>query len=289
MNDLKKIEKSIRRNNFMYRYSMLAIGIFISAIGYNLFMLNNDIVAGDVGGIAIITKNIIDPSLMILLLSIFLLIVSFIFLGKEKTIGSIMGSLLFPLFVYLTTNITSFIKIERDDLLLISIFAGLFNGFGSGLVFKYGFTTGGTDVLNQIVSVYGKMSIGKGMIVTDGLIVLIGGFFFGWTKVLYAIIILYITSVLSDRVVLGISSNKAFYIITEKEDEVKKYILNNLTYGITIIEGRGGYSNNNQKILLCLIPSRKYFEVKEGLELIDKKAFIIVTDAYQSEGGSLRR
>ncbi len=93
----------------------------------------------------------------------------------------------------------------------------------SGIVFKTGFTTGGTDILNQIVSKYFKVSIGTSMIITDGIIVLAGGFFFGWTRVLYAIIVLYIISLMVDKVVLGISSMKALYITTTQEADISDY------------------------------------------------------------------
>jgi uncharacterized membrane-anchored protein YitT (DUF2179 family) len=102
---------------------------------------------------------------------------------------------------------------------------------------------------------------------------------------MYAIIILYIISILADRVVLGISSTKAFYIVTSKEEAVKNYILNEVSHGVTVLNGEGGYTNKNQKVLMCLIPTREYFKIKEGLEEIDSGAFLIVTDAYQSSGG----
>jgi uncharacterized membrane-anchored protein YitT (DUF2179 family) len=182
--------------------------------------------------------------------------------------------------------LVSNIQIDNSDLLLIVLFAGIFEGFGCGLVFKAGFTTGGTDILNQIASKYAKVSLGTAMLMTDGIIVLSAGFFFGWTRVMYGIIILYLISFIADKVVLGISSSKAFYIVAEKEEEVKQYILNTLGHGVTILEGKGGFTNEKQKIFMCLIPTREYFKVKEGLEEIDKNAFFIVTDAYQSVGGS---
>lgn len=276
----------INKKNRLSRYTMMIVGTLIYAAAYNLFMLENNIVAGGVGGIAIITKRFVDPSLIIFIFSIVLLLISFILLGREKTMASLVGSLLFPLFVKLTSNVAVYIPIEQTDLLLLAIFAGICEGLASGLVFKAGFTTGGTDILNQIVSKYGKFSIGTSMLLIDGLIVIAGGFAFGWTKALYAIIVLYIISIMADKVILGISSSKAFYIVTEKEAEVKKYIVDTLSHGVTVLDGRGGYTNERQKMFMCVIPTREYFKVKEGLEEIDSEAFFIVMDAYQSVGGS---
>lgn len=284
--DKPTLDLTLSKKQIFYKYLTLFAGTFIFACAFNLFLLENDIISGGIGGIAILTKNIIEPSLLIFISSIFLLLLSWILLGKEKTEGNIFGSLLYPLFVYLTSFFIYKINIDNSELLLIVIFAGICIGFASGILFKAGFTTGGTAILSQIVAKYGKVSLGRAMLLTDGTIVLLGGFILGWTRFMYGIILLYIISFIANRVVLGISSNKAFYIISEKEDEVKNYILRTVGRGVTILEGKGGYTNDKQQIFMCLIPTKQYFKVKEGLEKIDDKAFLIVTDAYQSNGGS---
>lgn len=268
------------------RYIELIIGVFLIAVSFNCFFLPNDIVFGGVSGIAIIVNHFlgIDPSLIITILSILLLIISYIFLGKEKTFNSILGSLLYPLFVKLTANFSSFLHFDKTDLLLVLLFASIIYGVGTGLVFRAGYTTGGTDILNQIVSKYAKMSLGKALIFSDGIILAAGIFVFGPTKFLYAVIVLYITSILTDKVVLGISDSKAFYIISAEEKGVKDYILKHLDHTVTIIEGVGGYTKKKQHILMCIIPTKEYFKLKEAILEIDKDAFFIVTDAYEVLG-----
>lgn len=219
---------------------------------------------------------------MILFLNLFFLILSFILLGKKQTLDSVVGSILFPIFVKLTANISEYIDIYSNDLLLISIIGGVCVGFAAGIVFKSGFTTGGTDILNQIVSKYFKVSIGTSMLLTDGIIVIIGGFFFGWTRVLYALIVLYIINIMVDKVVLGISESKAVYITTNYDDEVCDYLLNELNLGITLIETRGGYTNKKDQIIMCVVPTSEYFKLSEGINQIDENAVVLVTDAYQT-------
>ena len=268
------------------RYIELILGTFLIAVSFNCFFLPNDIVFGGVSGIAIIVNHFlgIEPSLIITILSILLLIISYIFLGKEKTFNSILGSLLYPIFVKLTANFSSFLHFDKTDLLLILLFASILYGIGTGLVFKAGYTTGGTDILNQIVSKYAKMSLGKALIFSDGIILAAGIFVFGPTKFLYAVIVLYITSVLTDKVVLGISDSKAFYIISAEEKGVKDYILKHLEHTVTIIEGVGGYTKKKQHIIMCIIPTKEYFKLKEAILAIDREAFFIVTDAYEVLG-----
>ena len=282
----ERILKAVEKAHLLKRYIYLVVGVLIYAISYNLFFLKNNLVFGGVSGISIITQKIVDPSIMILVLSIILLIISFFTLGKKETLNSIVGSLLFPLFVELTKNIDSYIHISNDNLLLIALIGGVCVGIGSGIVFKTGFTTGGTDILNQIVAKYFKISIGNAMIITDGIIVLVGGFFFGWTRVLYAIIVLYIISLMVDKVVLGISSMKALYITTTEEADISDYLMNSLGLGVTIIETRGGYTHKKTHMIMSVIPTSDYFRVKEGINEIDKNAIIIATDAYQAQGTS---
>lgn len=279
-----KILKLVKKTNLFKRYFFLIIGTIIYASSYNLFMFKNNIVYGGASGISIITQKVIDPSIMILILNVFFLSLSLIFLGKKKTLDSLVGSILFPLFVKLTSNIGNYIKIDNDNLLLIVIIGGVCIGTAAGIIFKSGFTTGGTDILNQIVAKYFKVSIGTSMLMTDGIIVLAGGFFFGWTRVLYALIVLYIINIMVDKVVLGISSSKAVYITTDEDDLVCDYLLNELKLGITLIETRGGYTNKKDQIIMCVVPTGEYFEVKNGISQIDPKAVILVTDAYQTSG-----
>lgn len=264
------------------------IGIFIVSITFNIFMIPNDIVYG-VGGIGVIFKKLfnITPSVVILISSILLLILSFVTLGFDKTKNSIIGSLLFPIFVELTEFIIPYINLGNTEPLLLTIFGAALSGFGYGLIFKSGYTTGGTDILNQIVAKYFKKSIGTSMFFTDGLIIGISLFFFGMQKFMYSVVNIVIISIMTDKVILGVSQSKTFFIITDSETAVKKFIMEYLNRGVTVIEARGGYTGNYQKMIMCTIPTKEYFVFKEGIESIDPNAFFMVTDAYEVSGGRI--
>ena len=284
---LDDVLKDIYKKTRIKRYFYLVLGCFCIAVAFNLFYAPNDLVVGGVSGISIIVNEFfgMDPSLVILVLSLILLVISYFTLGLEKTKNTILGTILFPIFVKLTAHIAVYIDLDASEMLLAAIFGGLLNGFGAGLLFKAGFTTGGTDIINQIVSKYAKVSLGKAMLMTDGLIVLAGGFIFGFTKLMYSIIVLYIISLMTDRVVLGISDSKAFYIITQEEKEVKNFILKYLHHGVTSFQAHGGYNDKKQTVLMCVIPTKEYFKLKEGIHQIDASAFFVVTDAYEVFGG----
>lgn len=276
---------SIEKKKTYFRYFYFIIGILIVAISYNAFVLPTNIVYG-VGGIGVILKRLynVDPSATLLIGSVILLILSLLLLGKQKTMNSVIGSFLYPVFVKLTEGV-SVIDLTEVDLIVVVIFGAVLTGIGLGLVFKAGFTTGGTDILNQIVARYFNTSLGNAMFFTDGIIVMIGAFVFGVDAILYSIISLYLLSIITDKVVLGISSSKAFYIITEHETAIKKYLIYSLEHNVTVLEGSGGFTGNRQKVIMCIIPTKEYFKVKTEISKIDENAFFVVTDAYEVSGG----
>lgn len=283
----ENIIKEIYKKGRLKRWAEFLLGVLIVAIAYNLFLLPAKVVYG-VGGLGIIFNSLfkIDPSLVILVSSVILLFLSLILLGKEETKKTVIGSLLYPVFVKLTSSVGQIVELSNTDPLLIVLFGAVISGFGLGLIFKAGFTTGGTDILNQIVSKYFKMSMGNSMFFTDGIIILSSVFVFGWTKIMYSIISLYIISIMTDKVILGISNSKAFYIITDHEEEVKKFVLKHLSHGVTILDAKGGFTGQNQKVIMCIIPTKEYFIAKEGIHEIDSNAFFVVTDAYEVSGGA---
>ena len=278
--------KNVYKKGRVIRYLQFLLGVILVSCAFNIFVLPNDIVYG-ISGLGVIFYRTwdISPSVIIMIGSILLLILSFILLGFEKTKNSIVGSLIYPVFVSLTEVVVKYVDLGNTEPIVLVVFGAVLSGFGLGLIFKSGFTTGGTDILNQIVSKYFKMSIGKAMIFTDGIIIVISLFVFGWQKFIYSLINMYLISVMTDKVILGISQSKAFYIITEHETSVKKFILNHLSHGVTVLEGRGGYTGNNQKVIMCIIPTKEYFLAKEGIHEIDPDAFFLVTDAYEVYGG----
>ena len=279
-------EKNNKKINII-RYIELIIGVFLLAIAFNLFFSPNDIVYGGIPGLAIVLRKFFtfDLTVFLLICYVICLGLSFIFLGKTKTMYSVLGSLLFPIFAKLTSGIGNFIIINNDDLLLIALFGSLIYGLGNGLIFKAGFTTGGTDILNQILSKYAKISTGMSMLIIDGLIVLAGAFIFGWTQFMYAIIVLYIISFLTDKVLLGISTSKAFYIITTEEDKISDFVINELGHSVTVFDAKGGFTNKKNAVLFTVIPTKEYYKFKEGIHLIDNNAFFTVIDSYEVLGG----
>lgn len=283
MNILEKI----RTKKLISRYLVLIISLFISACYFNLLQFPSKIVTGGSAGISIIISSYfsVDPSIIVFIVSLLLLIIGFIFLGIEKTSGAVVSTIVYPLFIKLTENISTYLSVDLSDKVLIAIFIGVLSGITTGMVYKVGFSNGGVSIISEIISKYKKVSLSNTSFIINLILVILGGASFGWTMVMYAIIVLYIYSIIIDRVLIGVSKNKALYIITTEEDILKDYIMNSLKHGVTIFNVKGGFFDKKRKVLMTVIPNREYFMLKEGIKEIDKNAFFIVTDSYQVYGG----
>ena len=280
------IIKKLKENKKLWRILLMALSLLLSATLYNIFLLPLNLVTGGTQGIAIITKHLykIDPALMIFILSGLCAIFSFIFVGIERTAGTIVASILYPLLVKITSPLATFIAIDSSDMLLLVIFAGAISSLANGLMYKTGFSNGGFPVVSQVLYEKKQISIAKSSLFINISIVLAGTYFFGTTKAMFAIIFLYINNIVLDKVLLGISNNKAFYIMTSEEDKIKNYIIKSLDHSVTIFEVKGGFFEKKKNVLLTVVPSQEYFKLARGIKKIDKDAFFTVTDSYQVEG-----
>lgn len=286
--DYKELIDEVHSKNFWPRLLIMIFGVFLLAITYNMFFLKYDLVTGGTSGLAIIINHLfdIDPALFIFVVEIFLLILSFILLGTKRTGMTILGSLLFPFFISLTSNICSFVadKVVYDSYIIITLVSGLLFGIGNGLVYKMGYSTGGADIVVQILNKYMKISTGTASFITSIAVVVPGVFVFGLNKAIYGTIIIVIISILVDKIMLGISNSKMFYIRTKKVEEVQDFI-KEMNTGYTIIKADGAYSKKKYDMIMCVLPTRDYYMFKNVIQKIDPDAFFIITDCYEVYGG----
>lgn len=268
----------------MKKWIKFILGITIVAFSFNLFCVPDNLASTGIGGLSIVINNFIkiDTSLFVGVVNIFLIILSFIFLGKDDTYKTILGALIYPIMLKLTSYITGLIDLSSVDLLIKAIIGGIINGVGLGMVFKTGYTTGGTDIIESILGKYLKISMDKAIIMVDGIVVVLTGLVFGVEHLIYAFVILIFQSIYSNQFMLGIKEDKILYINSRKNKEIRKFLSETYNYGITILKGRGGYSNRSNDILLVSIKSKFYLEIKEVILLIDNKAFITVCDSYET-------
>lgn len=274
-----------KRRSFIIDFAILLIGATLISLAFNFFLLPNNVVVG-FSGLSVVANNIwgIKPSLFLAIFYIILIILSFMFLGKEKTKNSVIGSILYPVLIELTSYLTPYININVVEAIVLIIAGALISGLGSGLVYKINYSTGGSDVVNQLLSKFLKRPMGSCMLITNGVIISLGVITFGLQTFIYSLIVVYVQSVVIDKVMIGISQSKTFQIITESETEVKKFLLSKLSHGVTVVDARGGYTGNVVKMIMCIVPTKEYMTVKENVLAIDPNALIMVSDVYEAVG-----
>lgn len=281
-NKINNVLDRIDNSDLIKRYFFLSMGCLIVAFAFTVFFNQYGIVCFGVSGLSTVLSRFGVPnSLFILCANIILLILSYFLLGVKKTRNAIVGSLIFPFFVWIMGFLVPYLNFDDVELLVIVIIGGVLAGLGQGLIYKTNFNTGGTNIVCEIIAKYTKISLGRATWISDGLVVLSGLLISSWEVILYGFLVLYLIVFMVDRVVLGISQSKAFYIVTDKQEEVREFLLSITDGGVTLINARGGYSNSKETLLLGVVPTRQYFIVKEGLKQIDKNIFFLACDAYE--------
>lgn len=281
---VEKIMDTIYKKNLFRRYSMLLLGCLITAIAFNLFFLQYDIVCFGVSGISIVFNKFgINPSLFIIVANVLLLIIAYFFLGVDNVKNQIIGALIYPVFIDLTEGLVDIVKFDGLEMVVIAVIGGILAGIGAGLIYKSGFSTGGTDVMGHLICKYSKTSMGNAMMFVNFGIIILGKSVFSWENMMYSLVVAYLMAIATDKILLGISNSKAFYIVVDKkiDDKVNDFLLSLPGVGSTIIDASGGYSNDNQTLILAVAPTKMYFVIKEGLKEIDKNIFYLVCDSYE--------
>ena len=282
---------TIKNKNLILKLFLFIVGAFISALSVNLFYVQNNFVTGGVSGLGIIINNLcgMKVSTFVFFSNLMLIGIGFIFLGGKKIVGSVFGAMLYSIFLFLTEDLAASINFSFDSALLYALAAGITSGFGEALVYKLGYSTGGTSILGLIIADRTKKPVGKIMRDMSFVIIAAGGFVFGYTMVMYALIITTISTFVIDRVTIGISESKMFYIHTSREKEVTDFVLQVIHSGVTEYETKGGFSGKKKTILMCVVPTEKYTYLKSAIQEIDESAFIVVSDCYEVLGGTKKK
>lgn len=282
--DINTFLKEVHRKYFGRNLFLFICGVVISSITFNLFYQRYNIVVSGTSGLSVLISNYInfDISVILLILNLLCLMIGFIFFGWEYAVKMLAITFISPLFVKSTSLITNMIDLGNTSLFLIMIVGGGLSGYSNGLIRNSGYSPGGFYSIYEVMHKYLHISIGSANILVNGIMIILGGFTFGMEMAIYAIISLLVSSYIVDKVTIGISDNKVFYIVTEKPFEVTEYISDHLHYDFTLINARGGYTNKKKNMLMSVISTRDYVNLKEMVIGIDPKAFFLIVDAYES-------
>ncbi len=267
----------------IFEYFMLIVGSILMALALNLFLAPNVIAPGGVTGFAVIIGETFK--IPIYLTNLAINIPLFLFgaktLGKKAAARTFFTTAVFTVILKMTP-----IRAVTDDLLLAAVFGGVITGVGLGIIFKFGGTTGGTDLAGSILNnLFPKFKTSSFMMGIDSFVVILAGIVEAKPEItLYSVISLYASVKIVDMILEGPSYSKGFYIITYKPEEVSQELMRELNRGVTALKGVGMYTKAEKDVLLCAVNRTEFSMVKEIVQEIDPRAFIMVTDMIEVLG-----
>lgn len=270
---------------------LFLLGSALFAVSVNVFTAPNNIAPGGLTGIATMVNFLTGApiGITILLLNIPIFVWGFAEMGKRFIVKTAVATVISSVMIDLSVP---FLPTFTDDLMLASIFGGLFAGIGLGLIFMRGGTTGGTDMIANILSRRIRhLSMGKLVLMADMVVVVTSVFVFRtYESPMYALITIFITSKLIDSVLYGTDSGtgKMMFIVSGKSREIADNIMEEIDRGVTMLKSRGGYSGIEGEVLLCAVRRQEVYKIHDIVYYIDPNAFIIVGDAGEITGEGFR-
>lgn len=270
-------------------YLFILIGVLLTALGLDMFLVPNKIAAGGVSGIATIVYYLahIPVGVTMLAINIPLFLMGIRQLGMGFGIRSLFGTISLSLIIDL---IARQVPIPTRDPLLASIYGGIIVGIGIGIVFRNKGTTGGTDLAAAIVNNYMKLSVGVVLFIIDASVIVGAGIVFKSAELaLYALLTVFVTARVIDIVQEGFGYAKAALIISRKNDEVAQAILHKFDRGATALCGRGMYTGTERDVILSVVTRSEISTLKELVHTIDPQAFVILADVHEVLGEGFKR
>ena len=282
--------KTYNSTKKLAEYLLIVAGTAVIAVSLQFFLDPDGMVPGGFTGIAIIvkelTKGIVPDGVPLwvtnLVLNVPMVPIVLKINGWDFAKRTVVGSLLLSFWLAVIPYVQ---LMEEPDLFLTSVFGGVSMGIGVGLVFLGKGTTGGTDMCGAILHhFFPYISLPKLMQLLDVVITSVGIMVFGIRIALYSIIVVYLTAKISDRIMEGSTSAKMLYIISDQSALIAEKIIEKLGRGVTGLQGRGMYTNQDKTILICVISPREIARIKDVVLEADSRAFVIVNDSREVLG-----
>lgn len=270
--------------NKINQYVWVAIGCLLSGLAINAFLVPHHLLSGGVSGLAIIFYFLFGfpIGVQILLMNIPLLYAGYRLLGREYTIGTIYGTILFSLAVDATMFVSQFNLI--DDPIISAVTGGVLAGIGSGLIFRVNGSGGGLDIVAAIVKKYYSLNFGAVGFAINCLIMGVAAMLFGLKLAMLTLISMFISANLTDKVVEGFNRKKTVFIVSYNTDAIIDVILKEVGRGVTILHGQGAFTRQAKQVLFVVVSLTQIAKIKQLVAEVDPYAFIIVQDAAEVMG-----
>lgn len=255
---------------------VIMIGTLLFALAVNLFIIPNDLGEGGVTGVTIILYYLYQwsPGFVNLILNSILLIVGYKFLDKTTTVYTIIAVLFNSLFLHLTESW----HIQTDELIINVIFGGIFTGVGIGMIIRVGGSTAGSTILAKIMHKYLDWNVSYSLLLIDLVVVFASYFIIGAQSLMFTIVMLYIATKVMDFIIEGVNPKKAVTIVSKEQNKIAEQVTVIMERGVTVIYGRGYYTNSPKELLYIVISKQEVSTLKKIVRSLDKDAFITIHD-----------
>lgn len=274
--------KNLQMKNIFF----ILLGAAIYSFGFVHFNIQNELGEGGFAGITLILYFLLnwDPALMNLLLNIPVFFVGWKLLGKKVLLYTIIGTV--AVSVFLKIFLVYEIQIDlQNDLFLASLFAGIFVGAGLGIIFRYGGTTGGVDIIARLVQKYIGWSMGKTMFLFDASVILLSWLaFLDNRSMMYTLVAVFVGARVIDFMQEGAYSGRGALIISNSQEEIASRIAIEMDRGITILRGYGHFSKEEREVLYCVVARNEIVRLKNIINEVDPHAFVSLIEVHDVMG-----
>ncbi|MFN6992455.1 MAG: YitT family protein [Fervidobacterium sp.] len=291
------LKRKLNLNTFELReqvkeYILSTLGVLLTAIGLVIFFIPNNIAAGGASGISMILHKfipVVPVGVMMYIINTMLFLLGFILVGKDFSFKTIYSTFALNFFIDLFDRLLNIPKYQGEDLMLAVFFGTILASIGMSITFANNSSTGGTDIIAKIIAKYFHTPIGTTLLMIDFSVGIAAGFTFDLRTGMYALLAIIMNGITIDFVLKGLELSATLLIISEQMEEIKKYILEHMERGATILKAKGAYSGKDIDVLYVAMKRRELGEILNVIRHIDKDAFVIVTEARYVLGEGFRR
>ncbi len=271
-------------------FALILIGTIIQALAMRLFLVPAQLVSGGISGAAQIINAYTDwpIGLMVFLGNVPLFVLGWRFLGGPRF--AVRTALAIASFSFLTDFLVWFTPEAgiTDDVVLNTLYGGLVLGVGLGIVYRGQGTSGGSDILGRILNSRLGISISQAYMITDTLVVLLGGLAFNWKLALYGLVVIYVSGLAAEMASEGSDVFRTALIVTNHPDEVAQKIMVDMERGVTLLPGTGGYTGAPRGVLYCVVTRAEVSHLKALVREVDGRAFMVIGVAHEALGEGFR-
>lgn len=279
--------RRMTKSSLLRRGVFLFIGAALMAVGLEIFLVPNKIIDGGITGISIILSYLthIQVGIFLTLLNMPFLFIGYKMIGKTFALSTFFAILVMSA----GTSLLHPVHELTNDPLLAAVFGGIILGIGVGMVIRFGGSLDGTEIVAILVSKKIPFSVGEIVMFLNVFILGSAGFVYSWDRAMYSLIAYFIAYKMIDVTIEGFDESKSVWIISDRFRQIGEAILDRLGRGVTYLEGEGGFSGDNKKVIFCVITRLEEAKLKSIVDELDPSAFLAVGNIHDVKGGRFKK